>query len=64
MLATGLLPPTHWAYNPKVERWDHDLARANHLLDEAGFPRGTDGMRMHLVYKTSRPTRSASRSRT
>ncbi len=52
-LATGLLPPTHWAYNPDVPRWDRDVPRAERLLDEAGVPRGTDGVRLHLVYKTS-----------
>ncbi len=53
VLATGLLPPTHWAYNPDVPHWDHDLARANALLDEAGHPRDASGVRFHLVYKTS-----------
>ena len=36
VLATGLLPPTHWAYNGDVARWQHDIARATQLLDEAG----------------------------
>jgi peptide/nickel transport system substrate-binding protein len=53
VLATGLLPPAHWAYNADVPHWDHDLARANRLLDEAGLPRGKDGVRLHLIYKTS-----------
>jgi len=51
--ATGLLPPSHWAYAADVPRWDHDVARANQLLDEAGLKRGPDGIRVHLVYKTS-----------
>ncbi len=54
--ATGLLPPTHWAYNPDVPRYDRDLARARRLLDDAGL-RDPDGAgprpRLHLVYKTS-----------
>jgi peptide/nickel transport system substrate-binding protein len=54
--ATGLLPPQHWAYTGDVARWDHDLARARQLLDEAGL-RDPDGdgpaPRLHLVYKTS-----------
>ena len=54
--ATGLLPPTHWAYWGDVPRWDHDLAAARRLLDEAGYP-DPDGdgpmPRLHLVYKTS-----------
>ena len=53
VLATGLLPPAHWAYNADVPHWDRDLARANQLLDDAGFRRGPDGIRLRLVYKTS-----------
>jgi peptide/nickel transport system substrate-binding protein len=53
VLATGLLPPTHWAYNPDVPRWNHDLARAKQLLDEAGLRPDRNGVRLHLVYKTS-----------
>lgn len=55
-LATGLLPPQHWAYHGDVPRWDRDLARARRLLDEAGHP-DPDGdgprPRFSLVYKTS-----------
>jgi peptide/nickel transport system substrate-binding protein len=55
-LATGLLPELHWAYAGDVPRYDHDLARARALLDEAGFP-DPDGPgprpRMTLQYKTS-----------
>jgi peptide/nickel transport system substrate-binding protein len=53
VLATGLLPPTHWAYNPDVARWQHDLARANQLLDEADLRPDARGIRLRLVYKTS-----------
>lgn len=55
-LATGLVAPLHWAYNPDVPRYDHDVARAKQLLDEAGL-RDPDGdgprPRVSLVYKTS-----------
>ena len=55
-LATGLLPPNHWAYEPDVARWNHDLPRAHQLLDAAGF-RDPDGPgplpRFSLTYKTS-----------
>lgn len=55
-LATGLLPPGHWAYADDAVRWDRDLARARALLDEAGL-RDPDGAgpapRVRLVYKTS-----------
>jgi peptide/nickel transport system substrate-binding protein len=53
VLATGLLPPTHWAYNGDVARWPHDLARARRLLDEAGHKPDARGVRFHRVYKTS-----------
>lgn len=56
VLATGLLPPQHWAYSGDVPRYDHDPARARQLLDEAGL-RDPDGdgpaPRLRLVYKTS-----------
>ena len=52
-LATGLLPPTHWAYNGDVPRWQHDPARARALLDEAGLHPDARGVRLELVYKTS-----------
>jgi peptide/nickel transport system substrate-binding protein len=37
-LATGLLPPGHWAFNPDVPRYDPDPGAAAALLDAAGFP--------------------------
>ncbi|HMB28643.1 MAG TPA: ABC transporter substrate-binding protein [Blastocatellia bacterium] len=37
-----------WAYNPNVTKYERDLARANQLLDEAGYKRGADGVRFHL----------------
>lgn len=53
VLATGLLPPSHWAYNGDVAHWDHDVARARKLLDEAGLEPDAAGVRLRLVYKTS-----------
>jgi peptide/nickel transport system substrate-binding protein len=54
VLATGLLPPGHWAYNPSVATYQEDAARAATLLDEAGFP-DPDGpgpkLRFRLEYK-------------
>lgn len=55
-LATGLLPASHWAYEPDVPVYPHDPARARALLDEAGFqdPDGPGGApRFVLSYKTS-----------
>lgn len=52
-IAYGLLPPNHWAYDGDVPRYDFNPARANRLLDQAGFPRGRDGIRFHLTLKTS-----------
>jgi peptide/nickel transport system substrate-binding protein len=53
VLASGLLPPAHWAYNPAVPKYPHDLARARALLDAAGLKPGPNGVRLHLIYKTS-----------
>jgi peptide/nickel transport system substrate-binding protein len=32
-------------HNPNVPQYEYDVAKANKLLDEAGFPRGADGVR-------------------
>jgi peptide/nickel transport system substrate-binding protein len=54
--ATGLLPPSHWAYEPDVARYGYDPGRARALLDQAGYP-DPDGPgpapRLRLTYKTS-----------
>jgi len=52
-LASSLLPPNHWAYEPNAKQYDFDPARAEQLLDAAGFRRGPDGVRFHLTLKTS-----------
>ncbi|HKV05637.1 MAG TPA: ABC transporter substrate-binding protein [Candidatus Acidoferrales bacterium] len=51
--ASSLLPPNHWAYEPNVQVYDYDPARAETLLDAAGFPRGSDGVRLRVALKTS-----------
>ncbi len=55
-LATGLLSPSNWAYEPNVKTYPYDLEQAKALLDEAGYP-DPDGdgpePRFTIVYKTS-----------
>jgi peptide/nickel transport system substrate-binding protein len=52
-IATGVLPPTNWAYEPRVTQYKLDAASAAQLLDRAGYPRQQDGARLHLTLKTS-----------
>ena len=56
--AASLLPPTHWAWSGDVPRYDYDPARAERLLDEAGYRRGAGGIRLHLAMKTSTDERA------
>ncbi|MGC9329693.1 MAG: ABC transporter substrate-binding protein, partial [Candidatus Hinthialibacter sp.] len=55
-LATGLLSPKNWAYEPDVTTYEYNIEKATQLLDEAGYP-DSDGdgpqPRFSLVYKTS-----------
>jgi len=51
--ASSLLPPNHWAYEPNVQQYSYDPARAEQLLETAGFARDRDGVRIHLTLKTS-----------
>jgi peptide/nickel transport system substrate-binding protein len=54
-LANTLLPTGHWAAatNDELAQYPHDVARAQRLLEEAGFPAGKDGVRLRLTMKTS-----------
>lgn len=54
-LASSLLPPEHWASasNAELAQYPHDVARAQRLLDEAGFHAGNDGVRLRVTLKTS-----------
>jgi peptide/nickel transport system substrate-binding protein len=51
--ASSLLPPNHWAYEPSAKQYEFDPARAEQLLDAAGYRRGADGVRIRLTLKTS-----------
>jgi len=51
--AAGLLPPEHWAANPRLPLPRHDPQAAVRLLDEAGLRPGPDGVRCRLSFKTS-----------
>ncbi len=54
-LANTLLPAGHWAAaaNDSMAQYPHDVARAQRLLDETGFPAGRDGVRLRLTMKAS-----------
>jgi len=52
-VASGVLPPSNWAYEPGVTQYMLDAARAGQLLDRAGYPRQQNGVRLHLTLKTS-----------
>ncbi len=54
-LASTLLPAEHWAAASDTEmaQYPHDVARAQRLLDQAGFPARKDGVRLRLTLKTS-----------
>ncbi len=56
-LAESVLISSHWAAVDLPET-PFDPAQAERLLDEAGFPRGEDGIRFSINYRTStNPTR-------
>ena len=52
-LASGLLPPNHWAYESDVKTYGYDPEKAEKLLDQGGFPRKSDGVRLQLTLKVS-----------
>jgi peptide/nickel transport system substrate-binding protein len=51
--SVSLLPASHWAWTGDVARYDYNPARAEALLDSAGYKRGNDRVRLHLTMKTS-----------
>lgn len=52
-VASSLLPANHWAWSGDVAQHPYDPARAEALLDAAGYRRGANGVRFHLAMKTS-----------
>jgi peptide/nickel transport system substrate-binding protein len=54
-LANSLLPVGHWAAagDDLLPLYPHDVARAQRLLDAAGYPAGKDGIRLRFTLKTS-----------
>lgn len=57
-VASGVLPPNHWAFEANVAQYTLDQACAEKLLDAAGYPRGKNGIRFHLTLKTSTEERA------
>jgi peptide/nickel transport system substrate-binding protein len=51
--AASVLPPQHWAYDADVRKYSYDPERARQILDQADYKPGADGVRFHLVMKTS-----------
>ncbi len=51
--ANSLLPPNHWAYEPSIKQYSYDPGEAERLLDAAGLPKRSDGVRVHLTLKTT-----------
>lgn len=56
--AASLLPPTQWAWTGDVAQYNYDPARAEQLLDEAGYPAGANGVRLRLAMRTSTDERA------
>jgi peptide/nickel transport system substrate-binding protein len=52
-MAESVLPPEHWAWTGDVQHYPYSPARANALLDGAGWKRGKNGTRFRLTMKTS-----------
>jgi peptide/nickel transport system substrate-binding protein len=56
--AVSLLPPTQWAWTGNVARYDYSPARAEQLLDQAGYHAGAHGIRLHLSMNISTDERA------
>jgi peptide/nickel transport system substrate-binding protein len=55
-VADGPLPPNNWAVEPNLPKYGYDPAKAEAILEQAGFPRrgnSPNGMRLRLTLKSS-----------
>jgi peptide/nickel transport system substrate-binding protein len=54
-VAAGQVPSWSWAFDVDLQKYDHNVPKANQLLDAAGWTRGADGVRakggQRLSYK-------------
>ena len=57
-VASGILPPDHWAFEPNVAQYAYDPSRAEQLLEAAGLPRKQGGVRLNLTLKCSTDERA------
>ncbi|MBZ0298278.1 MAG: peptide ABC transporter substrate-binding protein, partial [Anaerolineae bacterium] len=48
VVANQFMPPVLFGYTPEVEPLAYDVALANQMLDDAGFPKDADGVRFSL----------------
>jgi peptide/nickel transport system substrate-binding protein len=48
-IATGPIAPGTPFYTADVNRYDLDLNKANKMLDDAGYPKGADGIRFKMT---------------
>jgi len=61
-LATGMLAPMNWAYEPKVHRYDYDPAKARALLKDAGLGAGGERLSITIKISTHRLRRTVART--
>ncbi|EMR73903.1 extracellular solute-binding protein, family 5, partial [Thaumarchaeota archaeon SCGC AB-539-E09] len=47
-VATGPVPYSSWAYNPNVNKYEYNKTLSEALLDEAGYPKDSEGNRFDL----------------
>lgn len=66
--ANNYMTPTHWAANPNLPKPEYDLKKAGAMLDQAGWVRGADGIRVkngvRLSFTNSTTTGNSLRAQT